>query len=330
MKSIAFFLFCLSLIAVAEESYLFTFAGDYGSAKKRIEGHRLHSVREIERIETPKVLRIFASHQGLGRGRDYQIQIDLAENVEERWHPKLKLREDVITTGIGVSYSNNEDWPSALTIESDDVEKIKKWTGILVELMKVAEEDVYIDLAKGKQGGDPEPEDESGNDGITLDTKWRLNGTTEWQLHDGPLVSIRESESEGTSFHDKDGRTLFKLGKGKSLEQAALSAQRKTLMFNVGNDDGFGGALLRVSMQGAKPKFEQVFSYPVTPLFKGDRWWVRELGAVSDDGNIVVLKIGWESPKRKWISYEWQTWSIREEKRLGRGLQITHGAESGK
>jgi len=77
MKLLATLFFFLTLPAVGEESYFFDYAGNAQPTKGRIEGNLLHFAIPIKRIAPPQATSIFAFHQGLGPGREYQIQIKL-------------------------------------------------------------------------------------------------------------------------------------------------------------------------------------------------------------------------------------------------------------
>jgi len=334
MKLILIPLSCLPLIAAAEESYFFVYKNGSAKTERRIEGSHLHTVNQIQKTDPPKAKRLVAFHQGLGSGREYQIQIDLEDQLEERWYPMLKLGDDIITGGISVSYSNSQRRPASFSIESDDPERIRHWCALLGPLLALPESRIEVDLAKASQPDGDHPAaapDANGGDGgnqearLTPDTAWRLNGESEWSLDQGPTISLRESKTEGFSFHDPAGKELFRLGKHELVREVVKSPQRKTLLFKIASDDGFGGCLLRVSLRDSVPKFERVLAHPATPLFEGKRWWVSDLGAVSDDGDVILAKIGWMPQKTGRVSYEWQTWSIARQKQLGSGLQIGNG-----
>jgi hypothetical protein len=233
-----------------------------------------------------------------------------------------------------VSYSNSKKRPASLFIESDDPEKIRRWCSLLGTLLALPEDDVIVDLAEDDETDDDHPDAApDANDGnagseeaqLSPDTSWRLNGESEWSLDQGPTISLRESNTMGFSFHDPAGKELLRLGKHELVREVVKSPQRKALLFKIDNDDGFGGCLLRVSLRDRVPEFERVLAHPATPLFEGKRWWVSDLGAVSDDGDVVLAKIGWMPQNTGRVSYEWQTWSIARQKQLGSGLQIGNG-----
>ena len=317
----------IPILAAAEESFFFTYTKKPGSPEKRLEGDQLHTVQPIQKIDPPEATFLSAFHQGLGKGREYQIQIDLKGPLEERWYPMVKLGDDLITSGIMFSYSDSKKWPSTMSIESDDPEKIRSWSRQLGSLLKLPEDQIDIDLAKTEEEEeDDDPaavgEGEEGGDG-------NLGGASEWKLKQGLVISLRESEKKEFSFHDPAGKELFRLEKHERVRGVAAGPQGGALLFLINHEDGFGGCLLRVAMRGEVPRFERVLAHPATPLFEGKRWWISDLGAVSDDGDVVLAKIGWMPRQTGRVSYEWQTWSIGREKRLGSGLQIGNGEIEG-
>jgi hypothetical protein len=205
---------------------------------------------------------------------------------------------------------------------------------LLGELLEIPEDRIDVDLAKRSgRGGEPSAESqepEGGGDGQAGDVLeygaiWYLDGESEWKLKGGPAITLRESKEEGISFHASDGEELFRLEKHELVREMVRSPRGRVLLFEVSNDDGFGGCVLRVSAEEQEAKFERILVYPKTPLFGGKRWWISDLGAVSDDGDVVLARFGWQPQKSGKTSYEWQTWSVRDAKRLGKGLQIANG-----
>lgn len=334
MRLILILLAGLRTAALAEDSYFFVFKNGGVGAEMRIEGDHLHTVRQIQKIDPPKTRQLIAFHQGLGSGRTYQIQIDLNDQLEDSWFPMLKLGEDLVTDCISVSYSNSERRPASISIEGDDPERIRKWSGILGTLLALPEERIEIDLdhssqqqvdsSDGASNGTPRKAgDQEGQ--LAPDTVLSLNGESEWSLDQGPTISLRESKTDGFSFHDPAGNELFRLAKHEKVREVVKSPQRKIILFKISHEDGFGGCLLRLSLRGRQPKFERVLAYPATPLFDGKHWWVSDLGAVSDDGDVVLARLAWMPQSSGRVSYEWQTWSIARQKQLGSGLQIGNG-----
>jgi len=114
MKLIIVIFASTALVAIGGESFFFLSASKTKAIEKRIEGEEFHIRIPIKKIDPPKASSIYACHQGLGPGREYQIQIDLAEAPAEDWFPMLKLDDEVIDGGICLSRSGGDGGPSAL------------------------------------------------------------------------------------------------------------------------------------------------------------------------------------------------------------------------
>jgi len=151
MKLFVTLLSAIPLVVLGEESYFFTLAGE--PTGQRIDGQNLHLVLPIQKLDPPTASSITAFHQGLGPGRDYQIQVNLKSVPKKEWMPMLKLGEEIIAEGISVSRPEDPRFASSLSLEGDDPEKIKQWCEILAQLLNVPKARIQIDLTKAEQGG---------------------------------------------------------------------------------------------------------------------------------------------------------------------------------
>ena len=105
MKSLLALLTFAPLLALGEESYFFKYPKGGPKREIRIEDSKLHAITPIEKMPPLKAASIYASHAGLGKGREYQIQIDLVDKPEGNGVPMVKLGDEVITGGIYMSMS---------------------------------------------------------------------------------------------------------------------------------------------------------------------------------------------------------------------------------
>ncbi len=159
MKTFLIILALLPLIASADDSFFFVFAQNAKQAEQRIEGENLHLVIPIQKITTPKASSIFAFHQGLGEGRDYQIQVNLTDEPEEGWMPMLKLGDEIIVEGISVARLGDVQFASSFSLESSDPEQIKTWCKELGILLKIPNSRIQIELKEEEeQAGDSDAE----------------------------------------------------------------------------------------------------------------------------------------------------------------------------
>ena len=156
MKLLTLLLTFIPLLASGEESYFFKLKKGHPS-DLRIEGEQLHFVLPIQKLDPPKATAIMAFHQGLGPGREYQIQVNLETTPEKGWLPRLKLGGEIIMEGISVASPGDPKFASSFSLESDDPKKIKLWCQLLGELLKVPENRIEIDLTKAEQGGAGQP-----------------------------------------------------------------------------------------------------------------------------------------------------------------------------
>jgi hypothetical protein len=127
MKILTSILAFAPLLAIGEESFFFTYTKGGPARQVRVEDSELHVVTPIRKIAPLKATSISAHHQGLGPGRAYQIQVDLAAKPEGDSIPMVKLGDDVISGGIYLSLSSDGKIPEAYHLQSDDPEKIQRW-----------------------------------------------------------------------------------------------------------------------------------------------------------------------------------------------------------
>ena len=142
-----------SMIAFSQELYFFKMAEEEKLPELRIKENTLFmkvSMR-IEKVKAPEVSIIQAFHQGYGKGRDYQIQIDLKNRPAKDWRPMLKIGEDVLMLGISVSFPDDPRIRSSVSIESDNPKKIIEWVDALQKFYQLDDERVHIDLDPRKE-----------------------------------------------------------------------------------------------------------------------------------------------------------------------------------
>lgn len=311
------------LLAVGEESYFFTYATKPRAAEKRIEGEVFHMTMPIKKIEPPKASSIYTSHQGLGRGREYQIQVDLAETPAEGWLPLLKLGDDVIDQGIFLSLSEGEG-ESSFHVQNDDPDKIRRWTRLLGELLKVPADQIEIDLTKVE-----DKVDASSAAAPPADQPKHWDGVAKWQL--GQAGSLRlKMDGDSTVFLLNDEKEVFRLKYPEYVAEAILSDDGKSLAFQVSSHQGGGpnrATLLRVRPAGAELQIDRLLDSHMK-LFKGRKWWISDLGAMSNDGTRLLAEFGVEPPGGGRIPYRWYTVELPSGKILGEGISIENGKTS--
>jgi hypothetical protein len=164
MRLLSILLGLVPLLASGGESYFFVYSKEARPTEKIIEDKHLQVVIPIRKIDPPSASSIFAYHQGLGPGREYQIQVNLKKTPPKDWLPMLKLDDDVIIKGIHIGLSDKPDDTSTYSLQGDDPEKIRRWCLLLGTLLKVPQDQIEIDLTKGGWDTAP-PADENEEEG---------------------------------------------------------------------------------------------------------------------------------------------------------------------
>ena len=106
---------------------------------------------KIEKIKAPEATSIFAFYQGYGKGRDYQIQINLKKRPAKEWRPYLVIGEDILMFGVSVTRPDQLDLASSLSFESDDPKKILAWVQALKKFYKLDDDRAIIELEPRKE-----------------------------------------------------------------------------------------------------------------------------------------------------------------------------------
>jgi hypothetical protein len=156
MKLLAILFSSIPFLVFGGESYFFTLVGE--PTGQRIEGENLHIVLPIKKLDPPVASSIIAYHQGLGPGREYQIQVNLKSSPKKRWMPMLNLGGEIIMDGVSVARPDDARFASSFSLEGDDPEKIRQWCKLLGNLLKLPAERIKINLTKeAEQDGADQP-----------------------------------------------------------------------------------------------------------------------------------------------------------------------------
>lgn len=137
----------LTSISQAEETYFFELKPQE-KQEFSMEGDMFVYKVATKKIAPPKATSIAAYHLGAGEGREYTIQINLADKVERGWIPAVKIGKDVLAEGVSISRPDDERFAHSLDIVSSDPEKIKTWVKHLAALFELPADKVVIDLEK--------------------------------------------------------------------------------------------------------------------------------------------------------------------------------------
>ena len=133
---------------------------------------------------------------------------------------------------------------------------------------------------------------------------------------------------DGTSITDEAGKVIYTTTGGRQVHETLVSASGAWALLGVWRYEGAGGwydHLLRLHVTPSGLVFEKLWP-DGEELLPGRRWWMSELGALSDDGKTALLKMADTPIGNGTVAYGWQTWELTPAKRIGIGLTISNGA----
>jgi len=150
-----------------------------------------------------------------------------------------------------------------------------------------------------------------------------------YEMGDGAVLLITRDATHDT-LKAVDGQIVTELGANEVVSEGVQSQNKKFLLCCLDTHRGFVkgtsqsrslgmdfSGLARITHSLAGWKFERVW--------KVDRnEWVRDLGAISDDGQRALFKVGRKSaPVAPYsVSAAWQTWDLDKNLLLKTGLTV--------
>lgn len=160
------------------------------------------------------------------------------------------------------------------------------------------------------------------------DFRLRLyNHPGEWDLANNVSVKLK-MVGKDTVIVDGNGKHLLKVNAPECITEYCLSPERGCIVLAVWNtDDGRGldySALVVIRALKSGPEVSRIWESGDDAVLKG-RWWVSDLGAVSEDGDLILANFGEIPAGKNAVDYRWQTWKVAPPTRLGIGLQIANG-----
>ena len=159
------------------------------------------------------------------------------------------------------------------------------------------------------------------------DFRSHIRDASEWMLANEHRVQLK-MEGQNTIIEDGVGNILLELKAPDYLKQVCRARQGGALVLAVWNtDDGRGSdytglVLIRADKSGLN--VSRVFKSRDDSILK-HRWWLSEIGAVSESGDQILAEFGEMPEGSGWVTYRWQTWKVSPPTRLGIGLQIANG-----
>ncbi len=156
-----------------------------------------------------------------------------------------------------------------------------------------------------------------------------------WTLSGGKTLRLDKS-GDTQKLIDSSGAVVAQFAAGEDVYGAVVSEGHTCLLVLLfverlgkrsADRRGFDyGYLLRVTSDSSGWHTTRLFEHATPPMNELHRF-ISELGAVSDDGKIALLKFGAANREQTpyTMDYTWQTWELDTPKLLGTGLKLEHG-----
>ena len=162
----------------------------------------------------------------------------------------------------------------------------------------------------------------------SLDFSKYLSGPAKWKVGTKDTLSLK-MDGDSTQFLSNGEKEVFRLDAPEYISEVITSDDGESLAFVAMESRGFGsdfGALILVQRVGAELKVSRALKSG-QKLFEGGDWWLSELGAVSNDGKMILAKFGVSQPPKDGSSrmvYKWYTIELPTGKILSEGLTIAN------
>lgn len=161
----------------------------------------------------------------------------------------------------------------------------------------------------------------------SLDFSKHLDGPAQWKLGSAATLTLK-MDGDSTVFLLNGDKEVFRLNSPEYITEAVVSDDGASLVLVAMKTRGFGSdfaTLVSVRQAANEVKVSRVLGSG-EKLFDGRRWWLSELGAVSNDGTRILAKLGVEFPPDDdgsiRMGYKWYTVEPATGKILSEGLTI--------
>lgn len=146
------------------------------------------------------------------------------------------------------------------------------------------------------------------------------------QMAEGHTLAYKRA-TEGTNLVNEVGEIIYSLRPSQEVQSSVVSPNGRVALLCICRHEGRGANydnLLRIKTDQKGLAVEELWPSS-DALIPERRWWVTELGAVSDDGNRLLARMGDMPNGPGQVNYTWQTWEISPSRRLGVGLTVENG-----
>jgi hypothetical protein len=154
----------------------------------------------------------------------------------------------------------------------------------------------------------------------------RLDGQTEWQMHNGETLKI--ASAKGAVQLSAPQGTIIEIPRPEHVAQVVPSRSASFLLLRVMAARPSGGSdysrLVRISRDAhGRWVAHTLFAKDAPPMNELHRG-ISEIGVISDSGRMALLKVGEAdqeaTPYR--MNYSWQTWLLDQPKKVADGIRV--------
>jgi hypothetical protein len=160
----------------------------------------------------------------------------------------------------------------------------------------------------------------------SLDFSEHLDGPAKWQLGSEGTLTLK-MDGDSTVFLLDGDEEVFRLNSPEYIDEAVVSDDGASLVLVAMKTRGFGSDF--ATLVSVRPAAKGVNVARVLQsgekLFDDRRWWLSELGAVSNDATKILAKFGVDVPDSNRMGYRWFTVELGSGKILSEGLTIENG-----
>lgn len=151
-----------------------------------------------------------------------------------------------------------------------------------------------------------------------------LDGAKPWE-HGGGVTSRIHIRGKTMDISDHEGTVMYSFTRETGIDpdvRLVASDSGTCLLFSLSHSN-WRGSLVRVMPVAGKLRVDELWKQPFD-LFAGKKWFIHDLGAVSDDGTKALLEIGRNGSDDRMI-YGWQTWRLDPAELVAPRMTVANG-----
>ena len=150
-----------------------------------------------------------------------------------------------------------------------------------------------------------------------------LKGNVSWNMKGATLTFVQEGES---CYLRNGEKVLYSWLTPLEVSGAVCSEKGTVLLVLVFNSGGQYHGITRITLNDGKWTTDEVVLKTHQNIKMQNLLFVRELGAVANDGKTALLNVGEPPRDPKFLPsgypvlFSWQTWNLDENKQIAKGL----------